>query len=85
MRTTIRIDDQLLAETKQLAAQTGQTLTAIIEDALRQMLARRQQIAERPPVTLITVSGNGPQPGVDLDDSAALVELMETSDDPARR
>jgi metal-responsive CopG/Arc/MetJ family transcriptional regulator len=68
MRTTIRINDQLLAEIKQLAAQTGQTLTAIIEDALRQMLARRQQIAERPPIKLITVSGNGPQPGVDLND-----------------
>ncbi len=85
MRTTIRIDDQLLAETKQLAAQTGQTLTAIIEDALRQMLARRQQIAAHPPVTLITVSGNGLQPGVDLDDSAALLELMDAADDPARR
>ena len=34
---------------------------------------------------LITVSGNGPQPGVDLDDSAALLDLMEKSDDTARR
>jgi K+-transporting ATPase c subunit len=85
MRTTIRIDDQLLAEVKQLAALTGQTLTAIIEDSLRQMLARQQQMAQRPPVELITVSGNGLQPGVDLDDSAALLELMETADDPAGR
>ena len=29
-----------------------------------------------PPVKLITVSGNGLQPGVDLDDSAELLELM---------
>ncbi|GAB4434153.1 MAG: ribbon-helix-helix domain-containing protein [Anaerolineae bacterium] len=77
MRTTIRIDDQLLTETKQLAAETGQTLTAIIEDSLRQMLARRQQMADRAPVQLITVSGNGLQPGVDLDDSAALLDLMD--------
>ena len=83
MRTTIRINDQLLAEVKQLAAQTGQTLTAIIEEALRQMLAHQQQIADRPPVQLITVSGNGPQPGVDLDDSAALLDLMERFDDTA--
>lgn len=83
MRTTIRINDQLLAEIKQLAAQTGQTLTSIIEEALRQMLARRQQITERPPVQLLTVSGNGPQPGVDLDDSAALLDLMENSNDIA--
>ena len=85
MRTTIRINDQLLAEVKQLAARTGQTLTAIIEEALRQMLARQQQMAQRPPVELITVSGNGLQPGVDLDDSAALLELMEAFDDPTRR
>jgi len=84
MRTTIRINDKLLAEIRQLAAQTGQTFTSIIEEALRQMLARRQQIAERPPVQLVTVSGNGLQPGVDLDDSAALLDLMENSNDIAR-
>ena len=85
MRTTIRINDQLLAEIKQLAAQTGQTLTAIIEEALRQMLARQQRSGERPPVQLITVSGHGPQPGVDLDDSVALLDLMEKSDDTGGR
>ena len=77
MRTTIRINEQLLAEAKQLAAQTGQTLTAMIEDALRQLLARRQLLAERESVNLITFSGQGPQPGVDLDDSAALFDLMD--------
>ncbi len=57
------LDDQLFSEIKQLAAQSGQTLTAVIEEALRQMLARRRQMAERRPVELITVSGQGPQPG----------------------
>lgn len=84
MRTTIRLDDQLLIEIKQLAAQTGQTMTDIIEEALRQMLASRQQTKQRPLVELITVSGNGLQPGVDLDDSAALLDLMDNFDDPAR-
>jgi len=77
MRTTIHIDDQLLAEIKQLAVQSDQSLTEIVEEALRQMLTRQKQLAERPPVELITVSGNGPQPGVDLDDSAALLVLMD--------
>ncbi len=85
MRTTIRLDDQLLSEIKQLAAQSGQTLTAVIEEALRQMLARRRQMADRQPVELITVSGLGSQPGVDLDDSVALLDLMDNFDDPARR
>jgi metal-responsive CopG/Arc/MetJ family transcriptional regulator len=77
MRTTIHIDDQILAEIKQLAAQSGQTMTAIIEEALRQMLARRQQIVQRPPVSLITVSGNGTQPGVTLGDTATLFWVDE--------
>ena len=77
MRTTIRVDDDLLAEVKQLAAKNNLTLTAIIEDALRQMLARQEEAIRRQPVQLTTVDGNGPLPGIDLDDSAALLEMME--------
>lgn len=52
-------------------------LTAVIEDALRQMLARQEEAKSRRPVQLITVDGNGPLPGIDLDDSAALLEVVE--------
>ncbi len=82
MRTTIRLNDQLLTEVKQLANDTGKTMTAIIEDALRQMIAQRNQSVPKAPVKLITVSGNGLQAGVDLDDSATLLDLMEQSNDP---
>jgi hypothetical protein len=85
MRTTIRIDDQLLAEAKQLAAQTDRSLTSVIEDALREMLARRKQTVKRHPVQLTTVSGNGLLPGVDLDDSAALLDLMDNFNASSRR
>jgi hypothetical protein len=81
MRTTIRIDDQLLREAKQLAARTGKSLTSVIEDALREVLARQHQPEEREPVRLTTFSGNGPLPGVDLDDAAALLDLMESAHD----
>jgi hypothetical protein len=83
MRTTIRLDDGLLVEIKQLAARSDKTLTSVIEDALREMLARQRETEDRAPVRLTTVSGRGPQPGVDLDDSAALLSLMEESRDPA--
>ena len=82
MRTTIRLDDDLLAEAKQVAAKTNRSLTSVIEDALRQHLAHQQSSEERRPVRLTTVGGNGLQPGVDLDDSAMLLELMERNDDP---
>ena len=85
MRTTIRLDDRLLANIKKLAAETGRSLTSVIEDALREMLARATKTGERPPVSLTTVSGNGLMPGVDLDDSAGLLDLMEKPDGPSRR
>jgi hypothetical protein len=47
------------------------------------MLARRQSMKEREPVRLTTVSGRGPRPGVNLDDAAALLALMEADDDSA--
>ena len=82
MRTTIRIDERLLKEAKLQAARRGTTITTIIEDALRESLARQHDSKQREPVRLITFGGNGLLPGVDLDDSAALLDLMEASGDP---
>ena len=77
MRTTIRLDDALLAEAKKVAAETGRTLTAVIEDALREVLARRRPARLRTRVKFSTFGGKGLHPGVDLDNSAALLERME--------
>lgn len=79
MRTTVRLDDRVLAEAKKYAAETGRTLTSVLEDALRETLARRSARAEGiRPVRLRTVKGDGVRPGVDLDDTAALLALMES-------
>jgi hypothetical protein len=77
MRTTVRLDDDLLREAKRHAAATGRTLTALIEDALRETLGRRRRPASRERIELRTVGGSGTQPGVDLDDSNALLDLMD--------
>ena len=79
MRPTINLDAQVLAEAKLLARRSGKTLTAVIEDALRERLARRAALPSPEPVRLVTVSGNGLLPGVDLDDSVALRELMDAA------
>lgn len=78
MRTTIRLDPHLLAEAKQRAAATGTTLTAVVEQALRESLARREVKAAARPLRLKTFKGNGLRAGVDLDDSAALIDLMDS-------
>jgi len=81
MRTTIRIDSHLLAHVKMLAAQSGRTMNSIIEDAIRSMIVRTSQVSERGPrVRLTTVGGHALLPGIDLDDSAGLLDEMERSD-----
>lgn len=77
MRTTVRLDDQLLKAAKRFAQDTGRSLTAVMEDALRHFLSRRQARTTRKAVKLPTVSGKGLRAGVDLDDSAALLAFME--------
>jgi hypothetical protein len=83
MRTTIRLDDHLLAEARRLAADSGRTLTSVFEDALRDALARRSPRRKHTRVRLKTFKGDGMRPGADLDDSAALLEVMESRDGSA--
>ncbi len=83
MRTTVRLDDELLSEIRKVAVSRGMTLTAVLDEALREMLARRARTEAAEPPSLPIFKGRGLQPGVDLDDSAALLELMERPDDPA--
>ena len=79
MRTTININDALLAEAKQVAARTGRSLTDVVEDALRESLHRRYP-ATRRAIDLPVFGEGGTRPGVDLDDSAALLDLMDQDD-----
>jgi hypothetical protein len=78
MRTTVRLDPALLRAAKRYAAEAGTTLTALVEDGLREILGRRRDAGkEPPPVRLPTFRGDGLRAGVDLDDSAALREVMD--------
>jgi hypothetical protein len=77
MRTTIHLDDALYRNVKTAAAESGQTVTTLIQDALRQRLAGRRGSTRRRRLRLPTWKGRGLRPGVDLDDSAALLERME--------
>lgn len=78
MRTTIKIEDGLLAEAKAQAANSGRTLAAVVEDALRSSLARRSPPQPRSAASLPTFAGGPTRSGVDLDDGAALLDLMES-------
>jgi hypothetical protein len=85
MRTTINLPDELLAQIKKLAVTSRSTITALIEDALREALARRRRTRRHERVILKTYGKQGLLPGVDIDDTASMLDLMESSVDPARR
>ena len=76
MRTTIRIDDNLLTEVKKRAAETHTSITAVIEKALRELFQKKSMASVRR-VRLKTFKGQGLQEGVDLDHSGSLLDLME--------
>lgn len=76
MRTTVRLNDDLLAAAKQKAAADHTTLTSLIEDSLRQTLAlRAPEPGER--FSIRPFGSGSTLPGVDLEDSAALRDLMD--------
>jgi Arc/MetJ family transcription regulator len=90
MVATLEIDEDLLTTAEQTASEQGQTLSAFVEKALRAACAQvgsRGEAASLPPprqdsrngkrVELPTFRGQGLRPGVNLNDSAGLLELME--------
>ena len=78
-RTTVDLPADVLNEAKQRAARQGRSLSDVLADAVRSSFARTAP-AERHAVALPTFDGGGLRPGVDLDDSAALLDLMEGGD-----
>lgn len=81
MRTTLNIDDALYTRAKVEAARRGETVTSVIEGALRQVLLVEPEFSPRDfPVS--TKSG-GLRPGVDLDDAAMMYSLLLEESDQA--
>lgn len=75
MRTTVAIDDNVLAAAKRRARERGLSLGAVIEDALRASLAPGRP-AERPPIPVFR-EGTGVRAGVDATSNRALLEAFD--------
>jgi hypothetical protein len=77
-RTTVRLPEGLLDRAKRKAAAEGRTLTSLIEDGLRLVVAgdRRAVKGNRvlPPISKAT---GGPMPGIDLTNLSALQEIED--------
>jgi Ribbon-helix-helix protein, copG family len=78
MRTTLTLDDDVAAELERLQRERRTSLKRIINDALREGLARLQ--APGPPTRFHTRTVDlGPPLLGDLDDVAAALEIAEGS------
>jgi hypothetical protein len=81
MRTTVRLDETLLERARAEAAKRRTTLTSLIEQGLELVLRRPMKRAEHQPVALPECrAGGGTLPGVDLEDSASLLDRMDGRD-----
>lgn len=78
MRTTVRLDDELLAEAKRYAARTGRTLTSLIDEGLREVLARGERRAPAKRVELLTGGEGGLRPGIRSDSFSEVLDQLDT-------
>ena len=76
MRATISIDEALLKQACQVALDRGISLNELVVTALRLELYRATKPHRRKKITVPTFRGRGLRPGIDLDDSAGLEDVM---------
>ena len=75
-RTTVRLPPDLLSRAKRKAAAEGRTLTSLIEDGLRRVIAENRTAGKTARVLpRISRATGGPMPGVDLSDLSSLQEM----------
>jgi len=78
VRTTFILDDELYRRVKMSAAERGVTVTSVVEEALRLLLA--QQAAATPPsLGPMPVDANASwvRPGIDVNDGSAVLEALD--------
>ncbi len=74
----IRLDDGLLEQARAAARQRHRTVTSLIEEGLRLVLTNEKPGSRRAKVVLpVSRETGGVLPGVDLNNSASLLDLME--------
>jgi hypothetical protein len=73
-RTTLILSDRRLAEVKRIAADRGQTISAVVDEFLAEGV-RRTQTPKRRTVTLLSFDMG--EPRVNIADRDQLFDLME--------
>lgn len=79
MRTTVNIDEHLLAEAKLIAARTHQSIGSVLEEALRTFIDQQSRGGDVPSYALpeFAYARSGLRPGVDLEDKEQMADLLD--------
>jgi hypothetical protein len=84
VRTTVNIDDALLAIARRRAAEHGWTISEVIDAALRREFADRT-VQRHAPAIVTFANGTGPVPGVDVSSNASMLDALDEDVDLDRR
>lgn len=86
LRTTVRLEQSLIEQAKAEAARRNTTLTSLVEEGLYLVLKQAQKPVRRKKVVLpVSKRTGGTWPGIDINNSAELLDIMEGYLDPSRR
>jgi hypothetical protein len=77
MKTTLDLNDELLARAKAQAARERSSLTRLIEDGLRLRLRARRASTPSTPRLAIYQGKGGLRPGIDATSNRALIDAAD--------
>jgi metal-responsive CopG/Arc/MetJ family transcriptional regulator len=80
MRIKIDLPEDLVQQAKEAAVEANATLSEFIADSIRLALDSRRRKASRREFKIITSGKNGLKPGVNLDDTSSLLDIMDGLD-----
>jgi hypothetical protein len=85
MRTTLLLDDEVHRQAKQASARLGIPLTRFIEEAIRLRISTEAALRAEPVRKLpVCRSKGGLQPGIDLDNAAELLNILDQATEPTQ-
>lgn len=85
MRTTITLDDRLLAQLKRRAAESGTSVSKLVEHAVRLFVRTPRSSASQDPFELVTFGAGGRFSRQNVDKTAALLEAEDVERFASRR
>jgi predicted transcriptional regulator len=74
MRTTISLDERLMAQLKRRATEQGTSVSRLIEQAVRLFVRTQRTPADSPAFELITFGASGRFSRFNIDKTSALIE-----------